>query len=527
MGSTFRASMNWLHTWTGVVLGALLFAIFWMGTLSVFDREIDRWMIPATRLPLPDVPISLDPLRRGETGPPAGASWWSALLPTERQPVLRLSWRDGAGTTQRSIDPRTGTLLPEAGSWAGTRFIFPFHFALHLRLWDLGYWLVGVAGMAMLVLCFSGAMIHRRILADFFMLRVRRKRRRLVLDLHAMMGALAFPFHVAIAFSGLVIFFTVYFPGVWQVSYQSDGPAFGRETFGAYARAKLGRAGAPRSLDELTAQATRLWKGGLPSLVRVWHPGDAASYVEVRRAHEDGLTMRVEIVYFDAVSGALLHRFETAPVATVQRVIAGIHFIQFRHWTLRWLYFGLGLAGCVLVATGFLVWLEARRRRHAGQGSAGIRIVDGLAVGSVTGIIAATLSFFVANRVLPERASLYGMDRPALEIWTFCLVWLAAFTHAWLRPRQAWREQWRAVAVLAVVAVALNGITTGDHLLRSLSNRHLWPVGGMDVLLLLGALAAALIVRRLGHRHGSGHAPAVPPAGADRPAAASQTGIAR
>jgi uncharacterized iron-regulated membrane protein len=44
--ASFRASMNWLHTWLGVVLGGLLFAIFWMGTLSVFDREIDRWMAP-------------------------------------------------------------------------------------------------------------------------------------------------------------------------------------------------------------------------------------------------------------------------------------------------------------------------------------------------------------------------------------------------------------------------------------------------------------------------------------------------
>lgn len=51
MESGFRQSMAWLHTWAGVVLGSLLFAIFWMGTLSVFDREIDRWMMPDTRSP--------------------------------------------------------------------------------------------------------------------------------------------------------------------------------------------------------------------------------------------------------------------------------------------------------------------------------------------------------------------------------------------------------------------------------------------------------------------------------------------
>ena len=63
MEQGFRASMNWLHTWAGVVLGGLLFAIFWMGTLAVFDREIDRWMAPMIRLPAVEKPFSLESLR--------------------------------------------------------------------------------------------------------------------------------------------------------------------------------------------------------------------------------------------------------------------------------------------------------------------------------------------------------------------------------------------------------------------------------------------------------------------------------
>lgn len=46
MERTFGKSMVWLHSWAGVILGSVLFAIFWMGTLSVFDAEIDRWMMP-------------------------------------------------------------------------------------------------------------------------------------------------------------------------------------------------------------------------------------------------------------------------------------------------------------------------------------------------------------------------------------------------------------------------------------------------------------------------------------------------
>ena len=50
MAATLREALNRLHTWTGLVVGGLLFAIVWTGTLCVFDREIDRWMNPSTRL---------------------------------------------------------------------------------------------------------------------------------------------------------------------------------------------------------------------------------------------------------------------------------------------------------------------------------------------------------------------------------------------------------------------------------------------------------------------------------------------
>ena len=65
MEPNFRASMNWLHTWAGVVLATVLFTIFWMGTLSVFDREIDRWAIAETRFdpqPMPSFDTRLAPI---------------------------------------------------------------------------------------------------------------------------------------------------------------------------------------------------------------------------------------------------------------------------------------------------------------------------------------------------------------------------------------------------------------------------------------------------------------------------------
>ena len=499
MEKTFRDSMQWLHTWAGLCLGTVLFAVFWMGTLSVFDREIDRWMMPATRV-APAGMKSVDALA-GQMQPLIGASpLWLVLFPSDREPVARVGYlAGGGGIRYRQADPSTSILLPDAGTWGGTGFIYPFHVNLHIRAWSLGLWIVGLAGMAMLALCVSGVVIHRKIFADFFTFRSDRKARRLVLDLHNVTGVLGLPFHFFITLSGVMIFFTVYFSGAWEMSYRGDRQAFVQESYGIYARPRLNRPGPPMaSLDAMVEQASREWNGGTPQLLRVFHRGDANAYVEVRRSFVgDRVTMPVDALYFDAGTGAVLSRHSARPVMEAHRFITGFHFVQFDHWLLRWLYFALGLSGCVLIATGFLFWLESRRKRHAQLGLAGVRLVEGLAVGSVSGIVAATLAFFVVNRLLPPAASAGGIERADLEVWAFYMVWLGSFAHAWLRPRRAWQEQCIAIALLAIAAVILNWVTTGDALWRSLSQQTLWPVAGMDLALLWGAVVAGLIVAKL------------------------------
>ncbi len=502
MEPTFRASMNWLHTWAGVVLGALLFAIFWMGTLSVFDREIDLWMMPMTRLAASDTPVSAESLRPAIADAAAArSSFLSAIFPTERQPAIRLHWSGNAGSVLRYMDPATGAALPDPGTLAGTGFLYPFHYMLHIKAGRLGVWLVGLASMAMLALCVSGVVVHRKIFADFFTFRAARMPRRLILDLHNVTGVLGLPFHFLITLSGLVIFFATYFPGAVQLAYDGNRRAFVRDTLDSYSRPNLNRPGTVASLDAMVADARRPWTGEGSMIVFVNHPGDAASYVEISRPREDRINGLGDAVYFDAATGRLLHRrTDIKPILTAERFILGLHVIQFRHWSLRWIYFGLGLVGCVLIATGYLFWLESRRKKHTQLGLRGVPIVEGLTVGSVTGIVIATLAFFVVNRLLPLGTMWLGQDRAALEIWTFYLVWLATFFHAWLRPGRAWIEQCGAIAVLAVAAVLLDWITTGDHLFRSLSLRHLWPIAGMDLLLLAGAVIAALAALKLRRR---------------------------
>ena len=498
--------MNWLHTWAGVIFGALLFAIFWMGTLTVFDREIDRWMWPESRLALTSTPHSWDAWWRKH--PPAtGASEWSITMPTPRQPMITITSSPAppGQATSRSFDPESGAMLPPSRSRAGSGFIYRFHADLHIVPQILGYWIVGIAGMAMLMLCLSGVVIHRRLFADFFLLRPRARTGRLSLDLHVVAGVLALPFHIFITFTGMVVFLSVFFlPQIGGIVYQGDVARFTREWTGFYERPKAGVAasGTIASLDAMVAEAERRW-GAPPSALYVSHLGDANGYVTMQRPSAHTVTRPLEGLTFDAVSGAVIHERVMKPPVRVYQFMSGFHLMRYDQWTLRWLCFVLGLAGCVLIVTGYLFWMESRRRAHERQGMAGVRIVEGLTIGGTTGIVAATMAFFVANRVMPADAAPLGVEPAVLEMWSFYAVWLATFAHAWLRRGAAWAEQCWSIAVLAAAAVVLNAVTTGDHLVRTMVTGN-WVVAGMDLTLLACCVSAALTGRALRQRPGRG-----------------------
>ncbi|OAG74483.1 peptidase [Gluconobacter japonicus] len=501
MEQDFRRSMGWLHTWAGVVLGSILFAVFWMGTLSVFDSEIDSWMEPATRLPAATSPLPLETFRPSlNDAIAAKAAFWNVIMPDDRQAVVHVHYRTRQKFITREFDPVTGKELPNSGTLGATGFIFPFHYTLEIGLMNLGEWLVGLASMAMLALCVTGVIIHRKLFAEFFTFRPTKKPRRMLLDLHNMAGVLGLPFHIILTFSGLVILSTTYFPGSVKAVYPNPRGYFFEVNGLTFLPVKPGKAGASvASLDKAASYVRNVWGGAEPHTILVINPGTTTSRMAFFRQTDRQVVVDRDVISFEGPTGKYFSRSPAPhPIIRAERFLSGVHLIQFHHWALRWLYFILGLGSCVLIGTGFLFWLETRRKTQ--ESTFGFRVVEGLASGSVTGIIIATLAFFVANRLLFPNAHIFSQDRATLEIWAFYFAWLATFLHGWIRPRRMWIEQSATIGVLAALAALLNWITTGDHPLQTLFHRYLWPVAGMDGVLMAGSGLALLATMRLSRK---------------------------
>ena len=85
----FRASMNWLHTWAGVAVSCFLFMVFWMGSLAVYDREIDQWMKPELRAEASQSEFSYEAVVKDlKAGGAEDASRIFISAPSERDPLI-------------------------------------------------------------------------------------------------------------------------------------------------------------------------------------------------------------------------------------------------------------------------------------------------------------------------------------------------------------------------------------------------------------------------------------------------------
>jgi len=177
-----RQSMSWLHTYSGLVLGWLLYAVFFTGTLSYFRDEINDWMRPELHAGAQAAHSAQRALAVLQHAAPQAATW-NIALPGARNVAMEASWpASAAGAPQRGpdgrvqqnrlyLDPATGEALPTPRKTQTSNFFYRFHFELHAipRTW--GRWIVGIATMMMFVAIISGVITHKKIFSDFFTFR--------------------------------------------------------------------------------------------------------------------------------------------------------------------------------------------------------------------------------------------------------------------------------------------------------------------------------------------------------------------
>ena len=500
MTGGFRQSMAWLHTWSGLVVGWVLLAIFVTGTASYYRADISRWMRPelplAAPLSGPDLAAATERAVAYLAVHAPKARTWFIGLPQPEKPVLDLFWRNRPGEPPGHVhlDPATGAEAAVRDTEGGD-FLYRFHFELHMApFW--GRWIVGICAMIMLVALISGVVTHRRILADIFTFRRDKAPRRSFLDAHNVGGVLALPFHLMITYTGIVTLATFYMPWGVTAAYRGNAPAFFADAaWITTPRPPANRPAALAPVGPLIERAVAMVPQPLERLT-IANQGDARATVVAVFAEPRGIARDHPQIAFDGVSGAMLEArgLDLRPAAKTFTTMTGLHEAHFAGGGLRLLFFLCGLMGCATVATGIILWSIARLPRAGERPFLGLRLVQALNVGAVVGLPAAVAVYFLANRLLP--IGLAG--RAEWEIRAFFAAWILAALVPLVRPyRAAWSEGLAAVALLCLAVVAADILTLPQHGLRRPGGDPLFV--RFDGAMLLLAFLFAYASRRVVH----------------------------
>lgn len=346
------------HLALGLAASALIYILCVSGTAMVFHEEFERWEQPnipefSTVTPEAAMRAAQDVLEALQDAP----HHFYVGLPTDTLPRLWV-----ADDSRAWLFDREGNRAAEADhEWS--HFLEKLHYYLTLP-WVYGLTLVGILGVLMMALCISGLLAHPRLFRDAFRLRLGAAQRLRQADIHNRLSVWGLPFHFVIALTGAAIGLSILVASALApVVNDGDTESFFAPVFGAEA-------------DGDTTPATLADLGRALENFEREHPDAQAWYFSFHDPATVGQDAKLigrharrvifgEYYPFDS-DGELTGTIGLSDGTAGQQVFASLyplHFGSFGGMPVKIAYGLLGLASCVVVASGFRIWLIKRRQR--------------------------------------------------------------------------------------------------------------------------------------------------------------------
>lgn len=460
------------HSVLGISFAAAIYIVCLSGTLCVFLRDWQRWEQPRAPIvhSVSDAGVAKAITTLADRFAPA-RQFLFVSLPSSDAPRLTLSTGDDPDDQTWIADADGRLAAPQASPWAD--FIGDLHMSLMLpETW--GRFIVGLAGVALLSSLISGVLAHPRIFRDAFHLRWGGSRRLEQADLHNRLGVWPLPFHILVSLTGALLGLSTIIVGVLaMLLFRGDTQQVYRLLYTPPPAVDARPAPMP-DISRLLAAARAASPGAAPRQISVFHWGRRDMRLLLSAARPGLIGMQDE-VDFDA-SGHIVAQKHPRDQNLGTRILGALgplHFGWYGGLVVRLAYGLLGLALCVVTASGVNVWLA--RRRDKGRPSPAL---ERLWMGLIWGQPAVLAAVALATR-------LTGLSGPVpTVIWALGSVLVpTAASQAKQMSRQAvvtWCRTATACLLLLIAGSGLMREPTADP-----------AAVAIDAVLLLAAIALA------------------------------------
>ncbi len=495
MYKSVRQSMAWLHSWLGLTFGWLLFAIFLTGTVTYYRQEISLWMQPQ----FANIQVNQQTAIQSAYGylqhHAADAQNWYIGVATDSSPVNKLYWQKADGSyASQTLDAATGQELSLSATQGGD-FFYNFHFQLYGLPYLIGRTIVTIAALIMLMTLISGIITHKKILSDFFTLRAF-KGQRSYLDVHNVSSVIALPFFLTVTFTGLAIFFYLVLPSGMKKLYP-ENPFQYFEEIRSVAVAEPTTTPLKtemRPIQYFIATAQQHWGQSPFDTITVKQPNTQLAQITLTELKDQSISRNQAQLTLNAATGQILNNTRNqSAIATLNVGVYGLHMARFADPILRLGLFFSGLLGCVMIASGLLLWsLKRQMQSKTDRFHFGHYLVNRLNSAVIIGLPLAMLGYLYANRLIGTATA-----GPNIEIYSFFAIWLGSLILACFTPKQhLWKSQLKILMAAAFILPLLD-------LYVLLSQQYAdsfalyWTFLRIDLMLWLMALIALFLHQKI------------------------------
>ncbi|MFZ4261766.1 PepSY-associated TM helix domain-containing protein [Sphingobacterium sp. HJSM2_6] len=398
------------HTISGIIVSALLYVIFFAGTLSFFKKEFSAWQANEStyqkeidhrnfQVPLDSLSATKDLTGRNiiyylSQGGVHGYINVSASQDTLRNKKNKAALKP-VGQEKRKGRGRGGDsdasyfgynfIQNKASDYASSYDLGEFFYRLHflaplnevpirLPFAPFGYFIAGLTSFIFLFALITGLLLHwDKLVSNFYIFRPYSKWKTIWTDMHTALGVIGFPYQLVYAITGIVLILNSVLMVPFDKMLYKDAEVSLYEDLGeihnfplSYSYSKLDTAFNLGHYIQLTRDK---WPGSKLKRIYINNYGDKEMYITIETeppfkqsfAGSGLLSMRI-------IDGTILK--EKSPtddvnyIDRIKSVFYRLHFGDFAGYPLKIVYFILGIMGCFVIISGILIWLVARDKNN-------------------------------------------------------------------------------------------------------------------------------------------------------------------
>jgi len=491
-----------LHSWTGAVLGLLIFAVCFTGCIALFHQELLTWEDPAKRLTVGEELAPIDTTFKSWIREEASENEIEFLrldYPTIYSPYYSAMLQyhdedDNHVSVEQRWNASTGEPIAHRGEGL-TSWLLDFHRDL---MWpdalggrQVGRSLVGIVGIITILSIISGVLAHKKLFKEMFTLRYTRSVRLKWQDTHNILGIWGFPFSLIISFTGAFLgVVALLAPVVAFLAFKGDQEALIDAVLGAPVE-PTGVISEMYSVDQ-AFEYKEPNSGYHPSWLTITNWGDETAFFDIYYTADRELRS-VDSIRISGVDGHIMaNQFDDLTTSNhVINAMSPLHYGTFGGIALKYLYFILGLAMTVMSGLGLMMWIERRLYGGAGDGNLQrYQRYSNLFTGGMMGLPLASVLLFYHDKLYTGAEH----DRLFWTGLTYFIFWLAGIIYPFFRRNnyKSTKDMMALIALLLLGIPFLNVITTGGSLSGPMTSATY-----VDLTCLLLAALTFLVTYRL------------------------------